>query len=363
MRGTIILAMFFLAAGCLMQPYSEENDTQQTTASTNLTNPPVPPSSPVSDCGGPVCGADNRTYPTDCDAGIAGVSISYSGECIVEGNCSDTDTGVDPAAAGSVSKGNDTNSDYCTDALQLIEYSCSNNSIMQTAISCGAGNECRGGQCVPASHSNATGNQSAGCEGPASANIYIREGATYNGSSYPDICIDFSTVKDFYCSGERLDSVNQECPAGYGCSGGICTPYGYSCSETDGGNDTLVRGKTTMVYGLLTTFENWDECIDDGLIIEYYCHVNGSSVSQEILCPSGRKCDNGRCIRSACSETDGGKNIYDAGTTTVGSTESRDRCESSDSVQEYFCYGDVARGDIIPCGSGYVCEGNECVRD
>ncbi|HEY6000736.1 MAG TPA: Kazal-type serine protease inhibitor domain-containing protein, partial [bacterium] len=30
---------------------------------------------------GPVCGCDNRTYPSACDAGLAGVSVSYAPEC------------------------------------------------------------------------------------------------------------------------------------------------------------------------------------------------------------------------------------------------------------------------------------------
>lgn len=340
-----------------MRPYSGGNQSVETGgAHVNISN--ETPAPPPRNCTGPVCGSDGNNYATDCNALDAGVAVLYRGECIVEENCTDTDGGVDQNTAGTASKGNETHSDYCLDADQLIEYTCLSNAITLTTISCGEGKECRDGLCFELP----TPEVPSGCNGPVADDIYKKEQVSLNGSVYSDVCVDFKTVKDYYCEDNSLKSINHECPPGYGCSDGQCNPLSYECTETDGGNDSSVRGKTTVTRGLFISFDKWDECIDDGLLTEYYCLLNGTAASQDIECPSGKKCDNGRCIRSDCSETDDGLDIYEVGTTELGASESTDECLNDEEITEYYCYGDDIRSKTKDCGTGYRCDDGECVH-
>jgi len=278
---------------------------------------------------------------------------------MVEENCTDSDGGTEPAVQGTASKGNESHTDYCLDSEQLMEYSCLDNSITMVTVICGEGEECDQGACVskPEPEPNITG-----CTGPIEANIYLRESVTANGSVYEDTCIEFKVVKDYYCRDNKLESLNNECPPGYGCQEGRCEVFSMECGETDDGNDTLARGKTTVSKGLLIIFDKWDECVDEGMIIEHYCLENGSAATEELLCGSGLKCVSDRCVRSKCNDTDGGFNIYEEGVVTVNGEEYEDDCRGRDEVKEYYCYGDEMKSDDKLCGTGYICNHGKCVE-
>jgi hypothetical protein len=127
------------------------------------------------------------------------------------------------------------------------------------------------------------------------------------------------------------------------------------CNETDAGNDTSVRGRTTVIKGLLMTFDEEDECIDEGMLKEYYCLPDNTAAGEEMPCPSGTKCLSGRCVESDCSDTDGGLNIYKKGVAEDAADSYEDYCLNSHVMREYFCYGDDARSDLVDCGEGYIC--------
>ncbi len=138
MRGVILLLIAgLLLAGCA-QPQDVGN---QTGNGTNVT-------APVEECSGPVCGADNKTYTSDCEAELAGVSIQYTGDCVVE-ECSDSDGGINATSAGNATKGAQVLSDYCDTEGKLQEYGCDESGITLTPLDCAQGEECRDAACVP----------------------------------------------------------------------------------------------------------------------------------------------------------------------------------------------------------------------
>lgn len=362
MRGMITVLLIvisgFAVFGCTQSaPPNVPNATNQT----NTT--------PIEACEGPVCGSDGLTYATDCQAELAGVSVQYPGECAVppEPDCSDSDSGIEPSVPGTVTKGNESHGDYCLDANQLVEYSCLDNDMQTATVQCGANKTCSDGKCAEAvapPPQNETPVPQAGCSGMTAPDVYRKDSITVNGVVYEDSCVDYKTVKDYYCTGETYQALNNQCPSGHACSAGACYRLAYNCSETDGGNDTSKRGKTTVYKGMITTFEEFDECVDEGKVKEYSCFEDGTYAESEVECGSGLKCLGGRCLKSSCEETDGGLNIYKYGVVTVDGDDYEDECINSHNILEYFCYGDSVDSDYRDCGKGYICneDMNKCTE-
>ncbi len=359
MRGTIVLLLVcgMLAFGCTQ---GGEGAGQNATNQSNDTGP-------VQSCAGPVCGSDNVTYKTDCDADLAGVSILYAGPCI-EPDCTDSDGGINSSVAGTAEKGGESHDDYCLDAGQLIEYSCLENSIDMVTIQCGQNMTCESGRCIeaaiPPQQNNTTTQPSLSCTGMMAPDIYRKDKVSYNGTDYEDACIEFQVVKDYFCEDDLVKSINNQCPAGHACSDGACYKLSLNCTETDAGNDTTTKGKTIVFKGLTISLEEYDECIDEAIVKEYSCLDNGSAAISEIQCPSGFKCSGGRCLEGKCNETDGGLNIYKYGTTTAEGKDYRDDCMNAHSLLEYYCYGDSVESKVMDCGKGYICnaDSNKCIE-
>ena len=347
MRGylLVLLTLGLLLAGCSQQPPAGNE-----TNGTNVTPP-------VKNCTGPVCGSDLITYATDCEAELADVSILYSGECVIEENCTDSDGGLNASVSGTAVKGNESGEDYCVDAESLMEYSCADNAISSATMQCAQGEICRDGACeaAPPPEPEPQPNITAGCVGPGQEDIYKKENVTMNGTAYTDYCIEFQVVKGYYCEGDKLQSISHECPAGYGCVAGQCEYQKFECTDSDGGKNLTKDGNVVVVHGINTVFKNSDECVDKVILKEYFCNENGSASYEEIDCGSGLKCLSGKCVKSMCNETDGGLNIYKRGVTTVSGEDYEDECLSDYDLQEYYCQGDEVTSDVERCPKGYIC--------
>ncbi len=77
-----------------------------------------------------------------CPTGYA----CLDGACAPENACMDTDSGRDYYNAGMVTKGPASYSDTCKGTL-LVEYYCSDNTVMSETVGCGATASCYGGYC------------------------------------------------------------------------------------------------------------------------------------------------------------------------------------------------------------------------
>jgi len=354
MRGYIFLIVLGLfLAGCT-QPTPPVNDT-------NGSQTP-----PVEECIGPVCGVDGNTYATDCEAGLAGVEVDYRGECMPGEACTDSDGGMEPEIFGTAQKGAGSSPDSCDADGKLLEYSCGDAGIMQTAYDCGENRSCSEGRCVTEEPQPPPENETppAGCQGPSEADVLVASTTTVGGTVYKDECIEFMVVKDYYCKGGKVEAINHECPAGYGCNMGKCEYQTFSCSETDGGMDPAVKGRTLVIKGMNVPFDEIDVCVDTATLKENFCNADGTGSSEEIDCGSGNKCYLGKCVDSDCSETDDGMDIYKKGTTTMDEEEYEDYCLDDYEIREYYCYGDEIKDKLAMCGQGYICSHNmdKCIE-
>jgi len=62
-----------------------------------------------------------------------------------------------------------------------------------------------------------------------------------------------------------------------------------------------------------------------------------------------------------CSDTDGGKDIFNAGTVSFGEERGIDRClGDGEKVMEYYCSGGQMMSEDIECPAGQKCYGGEC---
>jgi len=140
---------------------------------------------------------------------------------------------------------------------------------------------------------------------------------------------------------------------------------GASCSDTDGGINTEVKG--TISWYENGYFANiTDYCIDTTYLKEYYC--SGTSNSSLIYnCKNigpDYTCSNGRCyqIPNSCSDTDGGFKPLVKGTISGyqnGQTYSHtDYCISGTTLKEYSCSGTFPGNSTYNCknyGPNYIC--------
>lgn len=353
MRG-IIFVLAILLLGCTQTEEVPANETpeipENVSGEMNATDE-------IPDCSGPVC-ADGVQYDTDCDALIANASEYEMGPC-PEPECSESDSGIDSKTAGYVEKGGERYEDSCIDESTLLEYTCLENEPVDATVPCEIG--CEEGRCIEQEPEPEEPEPDLDCHGPVGYDIFEADSVTMNGTTYNDTCNDFTTVKDYYCQDNQLKSRNNQCPPGYRCNQGRCEELVTECTETDDGNDIFKRGKTTLSKGMLAAYDNWDECIDEGSLFEYYC--DGLEVKkEETECGSGYMCVSGRCIESDCHDTDAGYDIYKKGTTILYDEEKEDNCIGDYRLREYFCYGNSIDYDDKSCPEGYICDGDRCTE-
>lgn len=144
---------------------------------------------------------------------------------------------------------------------------------------------------------------------------------------------------------------------------GICTVEGaegenITCSDSDGGKEIHTKG---TVYAFGNKFE--DVC-EGEKVKEFYCQ-DGEAKSVLSYCPDNFHCTGGECLRGKkkCSETDGGNDIYNAGSVTIDGlvkAEYIDKCTSETRLREYYCKDDELVVSDIACED--ECKQGRCLK-
>lgn len=353
----ILFILMFLIFGCNQQqskPLSNTspsvNSSPTTSLNTNQTTDKL--------CSSFVCGSDGKTYISDCQAQSNGITTFTLGEC--QSNCTDSDGGINLEIKGSVkltsSGSSQTETDKCTENSQITEFSCYENQIATITLDCPIGKTCIDGSCVK---TDVAPKNDSGCIGPTSPDPKIKNDTFYNNVKYTDTCVDFRGVKDYYCQNGKVTNLNIECPVGYGCNNGSCKYVPPVCSSSVPRNDLTMKGRTIVTRGIYTIFDESDSCIDQGKMRKTFCNSDGSASSEDILCPSGRKCDGGACYqKSLCTA------YTDYISIKISDTETNkfyDKCLDSNTTIKYSCYGDIQTSSEIKCKTTEICDSGKCI--
>ncbi|MFP3949485.1 MAG: Kazal-type serine protease inhibitor family protein [Candidatus Micrarchaeia archaeon] len=297
----------------------------------------------------PVCGADGTTYTNPCFAHKAGVNVAHEGPCTAPPaeECSDGDGGKDIFVAGSV-LGPDGNyqDDYCVNPGTVMEYYCEEGEVAYEELPCPVGYVCLNGLCEVAPCTDSDEGMTPGEQGTVTAGT----------EEETDSCEDETTVKEFICSEGAISFELVDCPPSQHCVEGACVEY--ECEDSDGGEDEHTAGTVTK-----GDVSQEDACYNPTTVKEYYCE-DGLVKSKNIQCGSDEHCEDGACVENpSCSDSDGGKDRYTRGTTTLDDTSHTDTCYSTESVIEYYCEDGEIQNVKLVCGIGYECSGGKCVEE
>jgi len=204
---------------------------------------------------------------------------------------------------------------------------------------------CSNGECVSSIPSGCT-------DTDGGMDYYVKGTASTATETKTDMCLDNKMLREYFCSSDgRILGKEIACPPPNNiCSGGRCIEGAvHTCSDTDGGKVYNVKGTVTTEAGSVT-----DKCLDSNQLEEFYCQ-NNLMYDDIYTCPYG--CSNGACIiQPQCTDTDGGKDYYTAGTVTATDGTATDTCVGATHVKEYYCRSDGTLGAVtFPC-TPYSCE-------
>jgi len=309
----------------------------------------------------PVCGADGKTYTNACFTAQAGTSVAYQGACGAEA-CNDSDFGRDVLVAGTAHANGSVANDSCSDNSTVTEYYCSNGALISEQLPCPAGHVCSSGACVVSSSGTACSDSDGG------TNYLVAGTVTVGGVNYTDIC-QGSTLLEYYCDGNQMNTDSHDCGVDPGCEAGRCRSAGEApkCDDSESSAGLYARGIVTIANSS-GSFTFTDSCEGDYSLLEYSC--SGSALRTEYLdCPQGKECSSGRCVSTGgsggaeCEDDDGGRDYETTGAVTVDGTTKEDVCIDGDTLREYYCSGDDYASETYACPAGQACSNGRCRQE
>jgi len=116
-----------------------------------------------------------------------------------------------------------------------------------------------------------------------------------------------------------------------------------------------------MVLGLLASGCVTLPCPDDSQPV---CGPDGKTYRNPCLAKQAglQSWNDGACTPApACTDSDGGKDIFSAGTVADRSGSYSDRCTDAAGMEEWYCEGSTATSKTIPCPTGYECQSGACI--
>jgi hypothetical protein len=144
---------------------------------------------------------------------------------------------------------------------------------------------------------------------------------------YNDVCLTgIGTNTNTVC--QETDavecSIDSECNLGQQCVSNKCIEAVETCTDSDGGKDSSVKGTTMILLnGFPTTRQFTDVCIDSTSQYEYYCREDGAIIESKATCTGEGSCTDGVLICGDQEEApaiSGEPTEIDSGTTTVSKT-------------------------------------------
>jgi len=192
------------------------------------------------------------------------------------------------------------------------------------------------------------------CEGPTEPDILTASSVKYGGEVYADQCVQWNTIKEYYCRDGEVKNGNLNCPPGYWCKNGACIEFVGSCTDSDG-NDTQKRGYVSVVVSPFSSETEHDECEDGATVREWVCNES-QGFALLLECGSGFKCAEGKCVRSKCKDTDNGIEPKVYGEIGNELETAHDSCIDDEVLREYYCYGDSIKYKDITCA-------DKCIDD
>lgn len=294
----------------------------------------------------PVCGEDGKTYKNACFANKSDVEIEHEGPCVQQPVCEDSDGGKDIFTDGGVIVGGKTSSDSCKDSTTIVEYFCEDDEAASEELPCPAGYVCEDDKCAESPCVDSDDGVTPGTKGTVEV----------GSEKETDSCATNGSLKEYFCDGSEISFQYIECPTDQHCSNGKCVEY--ECEDSDGGKDKEEAGTTSFADD-----SSDDTCYDSDTVTEYYCQ-NNEIKSQEMDCDSGYVCVDGACVEQEdCTDSDGGKDKYEKGTTSYEDDEYQDSCYSDSFVLEYYCEDSTTiEMEKMSCGTGYECSNGKCVE-
>lgn len=281
--------------------------------------------------------------------------------------CSDSDYGKDIFTQGTITYGALKKKDTCVNSTAVVEYTCAKDKSI-SVISCPAGYTCTQGACKFTTTNTSANVTPATCQ-DTDAKSYFVKGAVFSaGKNYVDYCSGFDKVNEYYCDGTKVSTVDYTCPTNYVCDDGKCVEQFTSCTESDGGKDPNTQGTTDGKFAGKTVISETDFCASSDQVLEFYC--DGNNVLDVVIdCKPGESCAAGRCVKGSappppktCTETDGGFDLNQVGTTSNSTVSKTDVCLSNISLREYECLSGSIGSSDVNCAVGQSCMNGECVN-
>jgi hypothetical protein len=209
--------------------------------------------------------------------------VCDNGMCIVT-PCIDTDDGLNRGEKGTATSGDDSGTDFCEDG-KLKEYYCEAGTVAFKEMDCPLKQHCVDGACVDYACMDSDGGKVKSKKGTTS---YITDSAE-------DECADDTTVTEYYCEGNDIESEEMECDRGDVCDDGECVE-GPACVDSDNGKDKFTKGEVTVGDD-----EYEDSCYSDSQVLEYFC-VGDNADMEKLQCGSDYECKFGKCVVLECSK-------------------------------------------------------------
>lgn len=208
-------------------------------------------------------------------------------------------------------------------------------------------------------------------------------------SSFNDVCLTQTTVREWTCNNNN-EPIFNNANCNNGCSNGACNPApAQTCTDSDSSTSNssfsiFTEGLVSGINGSNGNSYRFSDVCETfgsvGQVAENFCNNNDPAV-RYISCPAGcntnnfpsRACLPAPSQNATCTDTDGGINLFIAGSATgvspstgnTGVATLRDQCSSSISVVEAFCDVNTNTANItgsLRCPTGAVCSNGACLN-